>query len=104
MARLLFLGALVAIPFTTGALSADDPPATPKQLQFSVRVLEGDPLGDRNADTLRVLADTRIATLENRPMSLAMGGELPVNRDGNIELIRTGRTLECRPSAVRNGK
>jgi hypothetical protein len=104
--RITFLLAALAVALVgPGPSIAGDPLAAPKTLQFNIRVYEGDPLGTPESGTLKVLADTRLVTLENRPASLVMGGELPLARDGkNIEYVQFGRTLECKPVMARDGK
>jgi hypothetical protein len=81
-----------------------DQPPPGKQLQFNVRVLEGDPLGSREAGTLKVLAEPRLITLENRPFSFVSGGELPVTDGESVQFQSFGRMIEGKPGAVKDGK
>lgn len=84
--------------------AADDKPSPAKQLQLNLRVLEGDPLGSREAGTLKVVADPRILTLENRPASFVSGGEIAVTDGDGMQLIQLGRMVEVKPGAVKDSK
>jgi len=44
-----------------------------KQLQVNLLVFEGDPLGSREARTLKVVAEPRLTVLENRPFNFTSG-------------------------------
>lgn len=81
-----------------------DQPPPGKQLQFNVRVLEGDPLGSREAGTLKVLAEPRLVTLENRPFSFISGGELPITDGESVQYQPFGRMIEGKAGAVKDGK
>jgi hypothetical protein len=97
--------AATAILLGASYSTADDSVPGPEQLQFNVRMYEGDPLGSVEAGTLKLLCDTRLVTLENRSASLVSGGELPVMRDAKkVEYVPFGRTVELRPSKVQDGK
>jgi hypothetical protein len=104
--RIAFLWiALMASLLAASASTAGDNAVAPKQLQFNLRVYEGDPLGSIDAGTLKQHCDTRLVTLENRPATLVAGGELPVTHDGtSVEHIPFGRTAELRPGKVHDGK
>ncbi len=91
--------ALVASQATSGA---DRAPA--KQLTINVRILEGDPLGKQTTGTLKVLADTRLVTVEHRPFSLVSGAENAVDGVAGKEIIPTGRLLEGKGHVMQNGK
>jgi hypothetical protein len=86
-----------------GALGTDKP-ASVKQLQFKLRVFEGDPLGSRKAGTLKVVAEPRLITLENRPFSFVSGGDIAVTDGEGVEFVQVGRKIEGKPGAVKDGK
>jgi hypothetical protein len=97
--------AAAALLVTASVWAAGDNAAAPKQLQFNVRMLQGDPLGSVEAGTVRVLADTRLVTLEKRLASLVSGSEIDVRRDGNtMETVQIGHVMEIRPGAAQGGK
>lgn len=104
--RMPFLcAALTATLLMGGALTAGDEVEAPKQIQFNVRVYEGDPLGSVKAGTLKIHCDTRLVTLENRAATFISGGELPVMRDGKkVEGIVFGRKFLLQPGKVQDGK
>ncbi len=81
--------------------AAEVKPLPPKQLQFTVRIFEGDPLGSPQAGTLKVLADTRVTTIENRPMSVVSGQEILV--PDVRKPVQLGRMLEVIPGLVKDG-
>jgi hypothetical protein len=102
MKWILVCTALIVASMGTGFSAAGE--KGPRQLQFNVRICEGDPLGSQQAGTLKVLADTRITTLENRPMKVVAGGEVPVLHDsGFVKYLETGRHMECVPGTVQGG-
>jgi hypothetical protein len=82
--------------------AAEDNTAPAKQLQFTVRIYDGDPLCSPQAGTLKVLADTRVTTLENRKMSVASGHEVFVPEI--MEHVQLGRLLEVLPGVVKDGR
>jgi hypothetical protein len=81
-----------------------DQPPQGKQLQFNVRVFEGDPLGSREAGTLKVLAEPRLVTLQNRTFSFVSGGEIPITDGENVQYQPFGRMIEGKAAAVKDGK
>jgi hypothetical protein len=85
-------------------VAGGDQPSPGKQLQFNVRVFEGDPLGSRQAGTLKVLAEPRLVTLENRPFSFVSGGEILIKDGEGVQFQTFGRTIEGKPGAVKDGK
>src|SRR5947208_5449440 len=56
-------------------------PVKPPLLQINLRLLEGDPLGSREAGTLKVLAEPKIVTLSGRAAEFICGldSSAPVN-------------------------
>jgi hypothetical protein len=100
----LAFAAAAAMPVGSQSTAGGEQPPPGKQLLFNVRVFEGDPLGSREAGTLKVLAEPRLVTLENHPFSFASGGEIPV-RDGQaVQFHSFGRRIEGKPGAVKEGK
>ena len=91
---------LVSSQITAGG---DKSPSS-KQLLFNVRVFEGDPLGSREAGTLKVSAEPRLVTHENRPFSFMSGGEIAVNDGEGVQLVQVGRMIVGKPGAVKDGK
>jgi hypothetical protein len=100
----------IALVFTAAMLVGSQPtvggdrPQPGKQLLFNVRVFEGDPLGSREAGTLKVLAEPRLVTLENRPFSFVSGGDIPVTDGESVQFQPFGRMVEGKPGAVKDGK
>lgn len=99
---------LIAVTFLlSGDLSGAKPEQQPgnRQLMFKVRVLEGDPLGSREAGTIKVLTEPTVVTTENRPFSLVAGGEVPFNDlEGSIQWIEKGLKMKGKPGIVEDGK
>jgi hypothetical protein len=100
----------IALVFAAAMLVGNQPtaggdqPPPAKQLQFNVRVFEGDPLGSREAGTLKVLAEPRLVTLENRPFSFVSGGELPITDGESVQHQPFGRMIEGKAGALKDGK
>ena len=86
-----------------GAPGGDRTPLQ-KQLQFNLRVFAGDPLGSREAGTLKVVAEPRIITFEKRSFSFVSGDEITVTGSDGVQIIQAGRVLEGRPGTVEDGK
>jgi hypothetical protein len=101
-----FLGLAVAAAMFVGGqgVPGGDKPSGGKQLQFNLRVFEGDPLGSRAAGTLKLLAEPRIVTLEKRSFSFVSGGEVAVTGSDGVQFVQFGRTLKGKPGAVKDGK
>jgi hypothetical protein len=83
---------------------AGDKPAPGKQLQVNLRVFEGDPLGSREAGTLKVTAEPRLVTSENRRFTFLDGGEIAVTDGECVEFVQFGRMIEGRTGTVKDGK
>jgi hypothetical protein len=96
--------AFTAAMLVGSRLTAGDGKPPAKQLQINVRVFEGDPLGSREAGTLKVLAEPRLVTLENRPFSFVSGGEMAVTGGEGVSFPRFGRLIEGKAGAVKDGK
>ena len=52
------------------------PKPTPPQFQLDLVILQGDPLGSREAGTLKVLAESKLVAREKRPASFLTGGQV----------------------------
>jgi hypothetical protein len=102
MRRLIALVFVVGMMFGSHGTAADEKTPPAKQLQFTVRIFEGDPLGSPEEGTLKVLADTRLSTLENRPMFVLSGQEILVP-DVTMP-VQLGQKLEVLPGAVKDGR
>jgi hypothetical protein len=65
-----------------------------RQMLFKLVIWQGDPLGSREAGTLKILAEPRLVTSEDRPFTFAQGGEQAVP-DGasRIRFVDTGRSF-----------
>lgn len=85
-------------------LRGNDQPSPGQQLQFKIRVLEGDPLGSVETGTLKVLAEPCLVTLENRPFRFLSGGEVAVQEGEQVQFHPFGWMIEGKPGAVKNGK
>jgi len=87
------------------AAPGGDKPSSRKQLEFYLRCFEGDPLGTREAGTIKVVAEPRIVTLENQPFSIVSGGEIAVP-DGakGVQFVPVGRKMEGKHSAAKDGR
>jgi Flp pilus assembly secretin CpaC len=94
-----------ALLFSSHSSAGGDKASSGKKFLFSLRVLEGDPLGSVEAGTLKILAEPNIVTLDGRSFSFRSGGELTVP-DGPkaIEFVEFGRKIEGKPSAAKDGK
>jgi hypothetical protein len=86
------------------SMAGGDKPQPSKQLLFNMRVFEGDPLGSREEGTLKILAEPRLVTLENRPISFVSGGEIAVTDGENVQFHQFGWMIEGKPGAVKDGK
>jgi len=74
-------------------------------LQIDVKVWEGDPLGTREAGTLKLLAEPRLVTQQDRPVRFFSGGQYPLLQDGHqIVLLDIGDGVEISPGKVKDGK
>lgn len=94
-----------AVLFVSGqGVPGGDNRSSMKQLQFNLRVFEGDPLGSRETGTLKVVAEPRIITLEKRSFSFASGDEVAVTGSDGVQYVQSGQVLEGKPGAVKDGK
>src|SRR4051794_17574876 len=105
MKKLIPLAFAAALLVVGHSPAGGDKPSSAKQLQFTLDVFEGDPLGSREQGTLKLLASPRIVTLENKPFTFISGGEIAIpNGPQGVQFERTGLTLEGTPGAVKDGK
>lgn len=99
----LALAAILVVGSTTPA--GGDRPAVGRQIQFNLRVFQGDPLGSREAGTLKLLAEPCLVTREGYTCTFATGGEIAVpTATGGVELVTIGLQVEGKPGAVKHGK
>jgi hypothetical protein len=98
----LVFPALLLVAGQPAAGGEKQPPA--RQLQINLVMFEGDPLGSREARTLKVVAEPRLIVLENRPFTFMSGGESPVNDGDSVEFVPFGRAITGKASAVKGGK
>lgn len=83
--------------------SADKPGtlASEKLLMIRVAVLEGDPKGSREANTVRCIAEPNMIVSENRAARFHAGGQIDV---GEGKLVPTGVTASFQPYSIRDGQ
>jgi hypothetical protein len=82
----------------------DKPPAG-RQLQFNLRVFEGNPFCSRGAGTLKILAEPRLVTLEDRPFSFICGSEIAVSKDASgVQFVQAGLRIDGKPGTIKDGK
>lgn len=97
--------ALAAAVLVGSQSTAGDAKHSPgKPLQVNLRVFQGDPLGSREAGTLKLLADPNLITLENRVFTFVSGGEIAVTEGEEVQFVQIGRMIEGKPGAVKDGK
>jgi hypothetical protein len=75
-----------------------------KQLEFNLRIFVGDPLGSREAGTLKLLAEPRLVTLENRPFYFASGGETAVPSVEGVRRVHVGLRVEGKAGTIKSGR
>src|SRR5262245_54869051 len=104
--RSAFVLALAALLLTGGHLVADDKQPAAKQLLFKLSVLEGDPLGSRQANTQRSLAEPNLVSLEEQQFTFLAGGDLPVPMENfkEVHFVRFGLLIEGKAGKVKDGK
>jgi hypothetical protein len=101
LAGVTIAAALLGASVATAGTRDEAPP----QITFKLRVFESDPLGSPEAGTVKVLADSRLTTLEHRPFTFVTGGELPIpGKAGAIDYIPVGRSLQCVPTLLPDGR
>jgi hypothetical protein len=97
LAAMVFAGSR----FTFGA----NEPAPERQFLLHMRVSEGDPLGSREAGTLKVLAEPNVVALAGHPFSVLSGGEITItDHDGTKIPQFFGLKVEGKAGAVDDGK
>jgi hypothetical protein len=77
-----------------------------KRLQFKLRAFGGDPLGSREAGTLKVLKEEQSFILEDLPFSFkpSVVFEGQIEAPSTHELVQLGKVLEGKIGAVKDGK
>ena len=104
--RTSFLLAAIAAMFVVCNPSiGGDKQVDAKPLILSLSLCEGDPLGSREAGTIKVLAQPKVVTRQNAFAELVSGGELAnsVGIEGT-EFVPTGLTVKCMAAVVKDGK
>jgi hypothetical protein len=81
-----------------------DQPLPAKQLLVGLRVIEGDPLGNREAGTLKVLAEPRLIILESHSFSFDSGAQIPIKDEESVQFHQLGRRIEGKVGPVKDGK
>ena len=78
---------------------------TDKPLLLAITFCEGDPLGSREAGTLRLLAPPRVITRQNRQCEFLLGDgrRIPIGTD-ETDFVKTGASFRCTPALVKDGK
>jgi hypothetical protein len=88
-------------PWFHGALKVEGPA---KNFVIDVRVCQGDPLGSREAGTIRYLAEPRAVTRSGRPATFLAGGHTPIyGTGGKVVFEPTGVQAEVLPVAHPSG-
>lgn len=92
---------VLVAPWVHGALKVEVPA---KEFLIDVRVCQGDPLGSREAGTIRYLAEPKVVTRSGRPAFFMAGGHTPINgAGGKLVFEETGVRTEILPIAYSNG-
>jgi hypothetical protein len=98
----MVLCAVVMLFFAAAAHAEDKAPA--KQLIYKIKVFEGDPKGSVAAGTVRVVAEPALVTVEDRPCSFNVGGEVAVQSEREVRYLEFGHRVEIRSGRIKNGK
>lgn len=102
--RALAACVLTLLGTATAAHAQDAQPAKKKQVVARVKLFAGDPLGSREAGTVKCLVETRTSTIEGRPFKLVCGGELAyTDAAGIVRTIPFGRILTGTPRLTGKG-
>jgi hypothetical protein len=83
---------------TVSVSRGSEPP--PRQIQISLTMKQGDPLGSREEGTLKVLAEPRLVTLERQPGSFLSGGEVRIGG----EMVHVGKLVKVTAEKVADGR
>ena len=78
--------------------------ASEKQLQFNLRVFEGDPLGSVEAGTVKVLAEPCLRAVEGHACRFNSGGEIPLFDGRGIQYVPFGLHVETKAHLIQQGK
>lgn len=94
-------GMMLALGMAMGTTAAAE---GPRQFQIDVSLYAGDPLGSRDAGTLKVLAEPRMVVVGGRGASFHSGGRIAVEDDrGNTRYEAVGTQIEVLPVRTRDG-
>jgi len=75
-----------------------------KRLEIKMGVYEGDPLGSREAKTIRTLAEPTVMTIENESFASVSGGVIPLQMADGVHVIPVGVVIEGRLFNPKDGK
>lgn len=77
-----------------------------KMIQVKVRVCEGDPLGNKQAGTLKVIAEPRIVTYDGRTARFASAVQMAVfsESEEGKEIVPAGVSFDVLPRALPDGR
>jgi hypothetical protein len=88
---------------TCGATTHGEQKSAPaKQLQFNLRLLEGDPLGSVEAGTVDILSQPQLITQEKQECSMFTGQEILA--PAGAERVECGVKVRIQPGAIVGGK
>ena len=86
------------------ALGDGVPAGAKKEILCHVRICKGDPLGSREAGTVKVCQQPKLVTRENQPATFISGGEMPV-KDGDAAIfVPFGTSVFLKPGSIKDGK
>jgi hypothetical protein len=95
---LVYLGLAVGVSGPADWLTA-------KQYRIEARLCQGDPLGSRQAGTVKYLAEPVLVTSSGRGASFWSGGQIPVRGpDGKLSYEPVGTRVEVLPLGYPDGR
>jgi hypothetical protein len=94
---------VVLLVFLVGQTVTGEPTTNPNQhLTYHIRILQGDPLGSKEAGTLKVLASAKVVNLINRPIHMATGADFAVKNGSEVEHVPLGWIVALRTGTIHN--
>ncbi len=105
MRRFIALSLVVAWCLGAHTLAQAEKLEHKAQFQMNITIYRGDPLGSREAGTLKVYAEPHVVTMNGRPAYLLTGGEIPV-LDGtkSVRYVQTGHSIHITPTLTEDGR
>jgi hypothetical protein len=98
----ILLSISFAAMLSLGVASVKD---APKQLEFRVKIFQGDPLGSREEGSLEVLCDSKFVTAEKRRGRVFTGQELSaLDHRGELIYHQIGIGVEATGWVLKNGR